>query len=174
MGWLRSIGKELHKPVEDCVRRFFLNIVAARNRATNSIRTPFPPSRQDIIVKPARMALRTPQYLYGHIAGHTVFPIRRIHLQILGRAGAIIFTRSKNRFLGEAAYIFLERFTFAMGQTDAQQRRPLAAVAQMDPCTVSVDIGGFKAFEHAVFPGVRLPSVYWHAPKQNAERELRQ
>src|SRR5205085_4693898 len=93
------------QPAERLVGRFFRDVVAALDRPTGNPRSVIPPDPQHITVDRAGMALCSPKDEQWAAYLMTGLPVGFVHLEVAGRASAIIFAGAADRLPGKTADI---------------------------------------------------------------------
>src|SRR5215217_3220771 len=122
----RSAPEMPHQIVEGLVRGLLGDVVAGIYRAAPGIgRVPALPNRQHVAVDALGVAPRAPDHQQRHRDLASGFEIGGVHLEVAGRAGAVIGARALDRLPVEAADIFLERKGIEKAEADPRLRQLL-------------------------------------------------
>src|SRR5205823_7500853 len=112
----------LQEPPEGIVRSFFRHVVTAFDRSAGNPRSVIPPDCEHIAVHSTGMALCPPEHeqrTADRVAG---LPVGFVHLEIAGRAGAIIFAGAADRLPGKTADILGESLGVEKAEPDPRLR----------------------------------------------------
>src|SRR3954454_138015 len=116
-----SIPEMPHQIVVGVVRGFLGDVVAAIYRAAPGVgRVILLPDRENVAVYALGVAPRAPDHQQRDRDPAAGIEIRGIHLEIAGRAGAVIGAGALDRLPGKAADIFLERHGIEKAEADAR------------------------------------------------------